>query len=693
MKSEKDVTVNVKISKNELKNTITDITDSALAEYEKNITELNNKIKVINNEIKRIKNEKEFGRHENITQSEINKIWEKIKRERENKALERAQAKQNKEKFDPSERNKNIRAYIERLKTLKRRDEYIYAPITDKKELDKLNKELLAQQDKLAKAEKSLKDARNKDYEIALSERRNNSYINKERVVYSFTPLSKNELENIAKGNANKTIKEANDLISKNILPKGKVIPLEFMALDEGKDSSGKKKHNYSESGKTREKYGDIFKDVETISTTQAIKTLFGDNYPDISKRKEYIAEYDKNIEEYKKDIKEKKDAQDKLRISNEKNNDAIQKIVNNESIKKIGKEIDELDKKINDLSKKKETQLKAIKQQENNEGNSASNYGTVFHSFAEMIAKGKLTGLKDSLRGGDLKTTQGFIKELFSGKLSANDLINDSRFGFTKEDRSLVEEFLEKIMNIIEHNVRKKCDGKTLIGIYKNTKLHFEHCSDFEYYTFNSILTNEEIFENFEGNEGTELEFYYNNKGTKRPCYCNELDLYFESCSDAVTFLEEKLNTRVGVISGVCNKNGYTGKLLNEKKCFWRYVNENDINDLKKYEYCIINKEKLYKEAEDKYKIYDFYISNKNNTYSVPCYCYELDMYFESYKSAATYCKNVLNISLGSIKNCVLGIASYSGKYNGKKLHWRKIKLNDREDVYKYNEYMLSHM
>ena len=67
--------------------------------------------------------------------------------------------------------------------------------------------------------------------------------------------------------------------------------------------------------------------------------------------------------------------------------------------------------------------------------------------------------------------------------------------------------------------------------------------------------------------------------------------------------------------------------------------------------------------------------------------------MYFESYKSAATYCKNVLNISLGSIKNCVLGIASYSGKYNGKKLHWRKIKLNDREDVYKYNEYMLSHM
>ena len=38
MKSEKDVTVNVKISKNELKNTITDITDSALAEYEKNIT-------------------------------------------------------------------------------------------------------------------------------------------------------------------------------------------------------------------------------------------------------------------------------------------------------------------------------------------------------------------------------------------------------------------------------------------------------------------------------------------------------------------------------------------------------------------------------------------------------------------------------------------------------------------------------
>ena len=82
MKSEKDVTVNVKISKNELKNTITDITDSALAEYEKNITELNNKIKGINNEIKRIKNEKEFGRHENITQSEINKIWEKIKRER-----------------------------------------------------------------------------------------------------------------------------------------------------------------------------------------------------------------------------------------------------------------------------------------------------------------------------------------------------------------------------------------------------------------------------------------------------------------------------------------------------------------------------------------------------------------------------------------------------------------------------------
>ena len=307
-----------------------------------------------------------------------------------------------------------------------------------------------------------------------------------------------------------------------------------------------------------------------------------------------------------------------------------------------------------------------------------------------ETIKK-KVEAFKNTLKNPEVK--KKFKDSKSGGKNGRAKKCKCVEIGLYFSYSGEAEEFLEKNMNIIEHNLRKKCDGKTLIGIYKNTKLHFEHCSDFEYYTFNSILTNEEIFENFEGNEGTELEFYYNNKGTKRPCYCNELDLYFESCSDAVTFLEEKLNTRVGVISGVCNKNGYTGKLLNEKKCFWRYVNENDINDLKKYEYCIINKEKLYKEAEDKYKIYDFYISNKNNTYSVPCYCYELDMYFESYKSAATYCKNVLNISLGSIKNCVLGIASYSGKYNGKKLHWRKIKLNDREDVYKYNEYMLSHM
>ena len=60
--------------------------------------------------------------------------------------------------------------------------------------------------------------------------------------------------------------------------------------------------------------------------------------------------------------------------------------------------------------------------------------------------------------------------------------------------------------------------------------------------------------------------------------------------------------------------------------------------------------------------------------------YCYELKMKFLYIRQAAYFCKSILNIEANNITNACKGHISYSGVYNGSKLHWKYIEDVDPE-------------
>lgn len=229
---------------------------------------------------------------------------------------------------------------------------------------------------------------------------------------YTFEKLSDNELNQIQEAVRTGMIKGLDDL--KRMIPAGKTIPLEYMKLFEGKKPGGERAHDYQETGKTAELYKDIFKGIKTISITEGGKTLFGDDYA----TKEQLIAYKQEADQKIKEIEGKRDKADQK-----------QRIILNDELDELRKKANSLQAKIRDYDK----------------GYPAKR-GTVFHSFAEMMALGKLPKLKEALYSGDTKLSKILIDKYFKKGITAETLIGDSTTGFTKEDTEMLNEFLDKI-------------------------------------------------------------------------------------------------------------------------------------------------------------------------------------------------------------------------------------------------------
>ena len=237
---------------------------------------------------------------------------------------------------------------------------------------------------------------------------------------YTFEKLSDNELNQIQEAVRTGMIKGLDDL--KRMIPAGKTIPLEYMKLFEGKKPGGERAHDYQETGKTAELYKDIFKGIKTISITEGGKTLFGDDYA----TKEQLVAYKQEADQKIKEIEDKRDKADQK-----------QRIILND-------ELDELRKKANSL----QSQIK------NYDEKYSAKRGTAFHSFAEMLALGKLPELKKALYENtpdSREKAQILIDKYFKSGITAETLIGDSTTGFTKEDTEMVNEFLDKIRDFTD--------------------------------------------------------------------------------------------------------------------------------------------------------------------------------------------------------------------------------------------------
>ncbi len=235
-----------------------------------------------------------------------------------------------------------------------------------------------------------------------------------------FRKIEDKQLKDIYKAIKDKSISSEKDLL--NAIKNGDIIPLEEMYLDESHGN-----HDYLEIGKTKNKFTpgntakgkSIIGGVKTISITSAGSTLFGDKFYDTEVLKKKIAESQEKIKELENKIDASKDIVQKNLMAGERD--------------KLKKYVDDLNASI----KKSESGVTSV-------------YGTTFHSFAELLSKGKFPGLKDAAKSGNKNAVIDYIKKVITQKGFSQDyLLNNSNItGFTKDDSDLAKEFVEKIQS-----------------------------------------------------------------------------------------------------------------------------------------------------------------------------------------------------------------------------------------------------
>lgn len=236
---------------------------------------------------------------------------------------------------------------------------------------------------------------------------------------YTFSPLRDKDLIDIQEKISLHKIKTAKDLLSAGLLPKGKTIPLKHMKLFEGKDATGKRAHDYRETEGTAALYKDVFKGIKTISITGAANTLLGSEYPSIEKLEEYVSDLSKEISLLEKKADKSQNAKTKIKLQNE----------------------------VISLKKKLTLQQKDLQRAISGD-NFFAKQGIAFHSFAEMLALGKLPKLLKGLQSNDIKTVNALLTQYAGSNVSVDSLIKNSSTGFkdTQKDRELAAEFLDKI-------------------------------------------------------------------------------------------------------------------------------------------------------------------------------------------------------------------------------------------------------
>ena len=408
-------------------------------EYEQKMENLNAQIKNLNTEIANLKsrahdrglglyhNEETVARYTQKKQKEIDELNTQLQK------LEQKYAEE--QTILISGKISEIKDKIELLKkyqeTAKKNPSLVeeYSEELFFKKSAEMQKEVAKKEAFLKNLEKQRDDERKKnaDIEQRLKEERKAIFAKRKQGFsepasqgykgYTFEKLSDQELNQIQEAVKAGTIKGLEDL--KRMIPTGKTVPLEYMKLFEGKKPGGERAHDYQETGKTAELYKDIFKGIKTISITEGGKTLFGDDYA----TKEQLIAYKQEADQKIKEIEDKRDKADQK-----------QRIILND-------ELDELRKKANSL----QSQIK------NYDEKYPAKRGTVFHSFAEMMALGKLSKLKEALYSGDTKLSKILIDKYFKKGITAETLIGDSTTGFTKEDTEILNEFLDKIKDFTD--------------------------------------------------------------------------------------------------------------------------------------------------------------------------------------------------------------------------------------------------
>ena len=165
---------------------------------------------------------------------------------------------------------------------------------------------------------------------------------------------------------------------------------------------------------------------------------------------------------------------------------------------------------------------------------------------------------------------------------------------------------------------------------------------------------------------------------GRAKSVYCKELNIIFSYTKLAEKYCINVLNSKIGSIKDVCN-----GKLKSSGMYNWTKLTRNWTKNVDKK---ILDKAKFidskkYEEIINERKKYD--IPRELNYYTTSVYCKQLNIVFSYIKIAEKYCKNVLNIKIGAIKNVCNGKAKYSGKLsNGTKLIWNWTENLDKETL-----------
>lgn len=412
-----------------------------LETYSEEMRKLSLKQDALEKEIKELEKEKagKYGRFgKDIGKISDPQKAEEIKKERlsaENKKLEKLQKELDElEKKQIVQRNKLLEQEIdekkseikERERVFKKKQEekysaYTFSQAEYEKKISAQEEELIKKQEELVKLKTEINNKRKKDLDEQIKQTRKQAATAKKTHSayegYSFEPLVKSDLEEIQKDIKSGVLKTEQQLLKR--LPKGRTIPLEEMRLFEGKKSTGGRAHDYLEAGTTKEKYGDLFKDIRTISITQSGKILFGDKYPTKEERQGYI-------EKFKK---EKQTLMDSV----PKNASYAQLISVNSKIRSLEEQIAE-----------QEAEIKKL-----NDGTYTAQ-GTAFHSFAEMFGRGKLPLLKDLLKSGsekEITQAKDIISKYFKVS-SVDDLMALKDTGFTDNDREIAEEFFDKLQS-----------------------------------------------------------------------------------------------------------------------------------------------------------------------------------------------------------------------------------------------------
>ena len=175
---------------------------------------------------------------------------------------------------------------------------------------------------------------------------------------------------------------------------------------------------------------------------------------------------------------------------------------------------------------------------------------------------------------------------------------------------------------------------------------------------------------------------------GRIRSIYCNELNIVFSYIGLAEKYCTNVLNSKIGIISLVCNgKRNFTGR-YNGIKLTWSWTENVDKEvldkaeyiDSKKYEEIINGNKKYLKKPKIKKNLSERLFSELNHC-AKSVYCNELNIIFSYIGLAEEYCINVLNSKIGPIRHVCNGKRKSSGKLaDGTKLTWSWLEDVDQE-------------